>query len=150
RADPSGHINLSVGDDSSAVPIDNAFQGTYAWGAAPVTYHPGIRNPYPAARSKLPVPPAKKVIGPSSGPCARDPRTCLTPIQDKSDKPQAKPQAISCGTAACVTFGSTAGGSGSGRAKAGLGILAAGGGDGCAANAEECQKLANALAALAQ
>jgi RHS repeat-associated protein len=53
RTDPTGHINLSVGDDGSAVPIDNAFQGTYSWGSSPVvTYHRGFTHAYPAARSR--------------------------------------------------------------------------------------------------
>jgi len=53
RTDPTGHINLSMGDDGSAVPIDNAFQGTYAWGSSPViTYHRGFMRLYPASRSR--------------------------------------------------------------------------------------------------
>jgi RHS repeat-associated protein len=52
RSDPTGHINLSFGDDGSAVPIVNAFQGSYSWGSAPVvSYHGGFTRRYPAARS---------------------------------------------------------------------------------------------------
>jgi RHS repeat-associated protein len=52
RTDPTGHINLSVGDDGSSVPIDNAFQGAYSWGSVPViSHHSGFIRAYPAARS---------------------------------------------------------------------------------------------------
>jgi len=51
RIDPDGHINLMVGDDGSAVPIENAFSGTYSWGGSPVTYHRGFIRSYPASRS---------------------------------------------------------------------------------------------------
>jgi RHS repeat-associated protein len=51
--DPTGHINLSVGDDGSAVPIENAFRGTYSWGASTTpTYHSGFTRVYPTARSR--------------------------------------------------------------------------------------------------
>jgi RHS repeat-associated protein len=51
RTDPTGHINLSVGDDGSSVPIDNSFQGTYSWGGSPVVYHQGFTRSYPTSRS---------------------------------------------------------------------------------------------------
>lgn len=53
RTDPSGHINVYMGDDGSPVPIENAFQGTYSWGSSPVvTYHRGFTRPYPAVRHR--------------------------------------------------------------------------------------------------
>jgi len=53
RTDPTGHINLSVGDDYSPVPLDNAFSGAYSWGSSPVvTYHSGFTRSYPASRSR--------------------------------------------------------------------------------------------------
>jgi RHS repeat-associated protein len=55
RVDPTGHINLSEGDNGSAVPIDDAFSGSYAWGSSPVvTYHRGFTRAYPASRSAIP------------------------------------------------------------------------------------------------
>jgi RHS repeat-associated protein len=49
RTDPTGHINLSVGDDGSAVPIDSAFSGSYSWGSSPVVTYtaasPGRTRP---------------------------------------------------------------------------------------------------------
>ncbi|TMC01607.1 MAG: hypothetical protein E6J41_32665 [Chloroflexi bacterium] len=46
RTDPSGHINQMMDDDGSAAPIDNAFQGSYLWGTAPITHHRAWTRPY--------------------------------------------------------------------------------------------------------
>jgi RHS repeat-associated protein len=53
RVDPTGHINLMVGDDGSAAPIQDAFSGSYSWGVAPVSYHRAWPQPYrPPSRPK--------------------------------------------------------------------------------------------------
>jgi RHS repeat-associated protein len=74
RTDPTGHINLQFGDDGSAVPICNAFSGSYSWGGGRVINHRGFRRAYPKVRSsghpvRPPTPPAhQKAPSKSSSP----------------------------------------------------------------------------------
>jgi RHS repeat-associated protein len=57
RTDPTGHINLMVGDDSgTAVPVENAFSGSYTWGVAPPVYHRAWTRPYRLTAPRRPAP----------------------------------------------------------------------------------------------
>src|SRR5262249_50399120 len=59
RTDPTGHINLLVGDDASdPAPIQGAFGGTYSWGSAPVSTHRAWSAPYRPPSKSTPPPPS--------------------------------------------------------------------------------------------
>jgi RHS repeat-associated protein len=155
RTDPTGHINLSIGDDYSPVPVDNAFSGTYSWGNSPViAYHPGFTRSYPASRSReqrwSAPPSSRKQLGSPHNACPVA-AACLNAQSGKGgDKPRPTLPIGTCSIGGCGVALSQSGGGSSGRGKVGLGLLGMGGAGGCETNPEECQKIADALARLAQ
>jgi len=71
-------------------------------------------------------------------------------VQTQDAKPHRTTTTATCGTGGCgISLANQIGGSGSGKKTAGLTILGTGGGDLCATT-NDCQKLADALARLAQ